>query len=289
MVRPGRARRHPVRRRLVRGRGRDTHRGPRPGGHDRHGPVRPGAGAGPHLAGRPRTGRRVRPAPGGPAPPARLHAAALPAELHRLHARRLDRHPRRRPLRDQPHAHRRLRGVRADAHPARLVRVPPPSRIRRGPGPEPAGHRLGGHPRRDHRGVAAHPGPAVVPRHGGNSLPHLGSRLRGHPGDRTGQAVAGQPAPARPRAGPHRRRHGRYAGAAHRRVRVVGGLTARPHGAGGGHRTRGRRRDRRRRDPHRRRQRHPHRTVRRGRRVARRVHPQGRWARRRPGRDRRHV
>ena len=51
-------------------------------------------------------GRGVRPGPGGPAPAARLHAAALPAELLRVDARRLDRDPVRRALRDQPHPHR---------------------------------------------------------------------------------------------------------------------------------------------------------------------------------------
>ena len=46
------------------------------------------------------------PGSGGPAPAARLHAAALPAELLRVDARRLDRDPVRRALRDQPHPHR---------------------------------------------------------------------------------------------------------------------------------------------------------------------------------------
>ena len=45
-----------------------------------------------------------------------LHAAALPAELRVLHARRLAGHPRRRPLRDAAHPHRRPRRVDAGGH-----------------------------------------------------------------------------------------------------------------------------------------------------------------------------
>ena len=47
---------------------------------------------------------------------ARADAAPLPAVVRVLDARRLDRHPRRRPLRHAPHAHRRLRRVGAGAH-----------------------------------------------------------------------------------------------------------------------------------------------------------------------------
>ena len=50
---------------------------------------------------------------------ARADAAPLPAVVRVLDARRLDRHPRGRPLRHPPHAHRRLRGVGAGAHAAR--------------------------------------------------------------------------------------------------------------------------------------------------------------------------
>ena len=54
--------------------------------------------------------------------------APLPAELPLLDARRLDRHPLRRPLRHQPHPHRRLRRVGAHAHAAGVVGEPPPAR-----------------------------------------------------------------------------------------------------------------------------------------------------------------
>ena len=59
----------------------------------------PGAGGRPGQPGRPDPGRRARPGARGPAAPARPDAAALPAELRVLHARRLAGHPRRRPLR----------------------------------------------------------------------------------------------------------------------------------------------------------------------------------------------
>ena len=76
---------------------------------------------------RPRPGARDRPRPAGPpgSRPARsarhsrtscartAHAAALPAELRVLDARRLAGHPRRRPLRHPPHPHRRPRRVDA--------------------------------------------------------------------------------------------------------------------------------------------------------------------------------
>ena len=59
------------------------------------------------------------PGPRGPAPRARPHAAPLPAVVRVLDPRRLDRHPRRRPLRDALHAHRRPRRVGARDHPSR--------------------------------------------------------------------------------------------------------------------------------------------------------------------------
>ena len=66
----------------------------------------------------------------GPAARARPHAAPLPAVVRVLDARRLDRHPRRRPLRHAPHAHRRPRRVGARGHAARRVGEPPPARAR---------------------------------------------------------------------------------------------------------------------------------------------------------------
>ena len=82
--------------------------------------------------------------------------------------------------------------------------------------PDPAAHRLRGHPRRDHRGdrgAAARPG---VGEHRGRVLPDAGRRGRGgRPGDpgRGGAGDAGVPRP-----GLHRRRGGlRPPGAARRR------------------------------------------------------------------------
>ena len=71
------------------------------------------------LARRAHPGGRDGPAPRGAAPRARAHAAPLPAVVRVLDARGLDRHAGGRPLRDAPHAHRRLRGVGSRAHAAR--------------------------------------------------------------------------------------------------------------------------------------------------------------------------
>ena len=80
--------------------------------------------------------RRARPGAGGPAAPARPDAAALPAELRVLHARRLARHPRRRPLRHPAHPHRRPGRVDAGGHPDRGQRVVAAAGLR-APGPSP--------------------------------------------------------------------------------------------------------------------------------------------------------
>ena len=99
-----------------------------------------------------------------PAPPgrgsrsscaARPDAAPLPAVVRVLDARRLDRHPRRRPLRHAVHAHRRPRRVGARAHAERRLGEPPAARLGRRAEPRPDADRLRGHPRRDHRGVGA--------------------------------------------------------------------------------------------------------------------------------------
>ena len=127
-----RLRHHTLRRRLLRRRGRHAAGGLRRYRHHRHEPVRQSAGDRRRFQGGAHTGRRIRPRAGKPAPTRRLHAAPLPAEFHRLHPGRLDRHAVRGPLRHQSHPHRRLRGVGADAHAVRLVGVPPAARKRRG-------------------------------------------------------------------------------------------------------------------------------------------------------------
>ena len=75
------------------------------------GTARPRARGRPRLARGADPGRRDRARPRGPAARARPHAAPLPAVVPALDARRLDRHARRRSLRDALHAHRRPRRV----------------------------------------------------------------------------------------------------------------------------------------------------------------------------------
>ena len=72
---------------------------------------RRGRAGGAHPGGDPRPGPR------GPASRARALPPPFPAVLRALLARRLDRHPRRRPLRHPPHPHRRSRRVGAGDHP----------------------------------------------------------------------------------------------------------------------------------------------------------------------------
>ena len=131
-------------------------------GLDRPRRARPRARGRPGLAGGPHPGRRARPGAGGPAPPARLHAAPLPAVVRALDARRLAGHPLRRPLRQRVHPHRRPRRVDARRHADRHQRVPPPARLRRRTVARPPVPRVGGQPRHHHRGLDAGPGPAAV-------------------------------------------------------------------------------------------------------------------------------
>ena len=157
-------RRHPVRRRqLGRGRGRGAvrrarrlarPRRPRPRARDR--PDQPGSAD---------PGRGARPAPRGPAPAARADPAPLPAVVRVVHARRLAGHPGRRALRDAVHPHRRPHRVAAGGHAGRHQRVPPAAGVRGRAVTGPAVPRLGGHARRDHRGMDAAAGPAAVAGH----------------------------------------------------------------------------------------------------------------------------
>ena len=195
----------PLRGRILGCVGGDPSRRPGPDRGDLARPARPGAGDRRRLPGGPHPGRRVRAPSRGPTPAQRPHLAPLPAVVPLLHPRRLDRHPLRRPLRHQPHPHRRLRRVGADDHPGRMVGVPPPARLRRGPQPRPHGDRIRRHLRHHHRGLDAHPAPADLPGHRRGHVRVVAGRMRGRPPHRAGQAVAGQPdgSSTRPRpAGP---------------------------------------------------------------------------------------
>ena len=97
----------------------------------------------------------ARPAAGGAARRARAHDALLPAVLRALDARRLDRDARRRALRRRPDARRRPRRGRARDHAERHLGLAPAAGLGRRTLARPDAARLGGDPRRHHRGVGA--------------------------------------------------------------------------------------------------------------------------------------
>ena len=108
------------------------------------------------------------------APPARawrsssaphgLTHALLPAVLRALDARGMDRDARRRALRHRPHPHRRPRRGRARDHADRDVGVAATAGLGRRALARPDAARLGGDPRRHHRGVGARAAAPVAPR-----------------------------------------------------------------------------------------------------------------------------
>ena len=89
-------------------------------------------------------GRHARPAAGGAARPARLHAAPLSPVVRALHARRLDRHPRLRPLRHRLDPHRGPRRVRPRDHSSRCLGVTAAARLGRRHQPRPHARRFEG-------------------------------------------------------------------------------------------------------------------------------------------------
>ena len=277
-----------VRRRLVGRVGRQPARR-RCRRHRRHGPLRPRARRRHDLARGPHPGRNLRTGAGGPVAAARIHAASLPAELPLLDARRLDRHALGRPLRDEPHPHRRLRRVGAHAHAAGLVGEPASPRLGCWAQPRSHGDRQRRDPRRDHRGVDARPAAADVPRHRRHRVPDVGGGHRCGAPDRPGQAVAGElpdPRPGGGRAGGRPRRHGV---ARHRQLRVRRALAASRHRHRRRHRSRRWWRHRRRRRQGRRWSRRADRPRRQRRRVARRLHRCRPGRRHQPRSRRRHV
>ena len=160
MVRRGRRRGDPVRRRHQRGRRGRAARAP--GGRPSR---RPGASTACWRWIRCRAPRASRAAATGPRLEEQLKTHGLtlrhyPQSFEYSTLRRLDRHPRRRALRHAAHPHRRLRGVGARAHPERRVGEPAAARLGRRSEPGPDADRVRGHPRRDHRGVGARAGGA---------------------------------------------------------------------------------------------------------------------------------
>ena len=105
------------------------------------------------------------------------------------------------------HAHRRLRGVGARDHPARRVGEPAAARLGRRAEPRPHADRLGGHPRRDHRGLGAGAGGA---RASGRPPACCSTASRTAPGGAGARPVAASTRPTAAcstrRGGAHRRR-----------------------------------------------------------------------------------
>ena len=201
VVRSQRLRRHPLRRRLVGGVGREPARRLRPVRDDRPRPARSCPRDRRGVARRPHPGRRARSSPRTAVETERPHVAPFPAVIPIQLAGRMDRHPFRWALRDQPHAHRRLRRVDSDVDAAGVVGEPPAARQRRRTESRPDGDRLGRHPRRRHRGMDADPEAARVPCHRRDHVRFVAGGLRCGADDRAGQAVAGQPPHPRPGRG----------------------------------------------------------------------------------------
>ena len=195
--------------RRLRRRGDDRPEGARPGARGRRGVA---VGADP--------GRRHRAGPRGATRLARAHAPPLSAVVSVLDARRLDRHARRRSLRDALHPHRRPRRVGPGADTDRSVGVAPASWLGRRRLARPDADWLRGHARRDHRGVGQGPPAPDPPRLGLGAV--RGVRRRGGRGQ---SSVAVRPVPGelppdrRPRGRGNRRRR-RVVRAARARVRV---------------------------------------------------------------------
>ncbi len=145
----------PVRRRHQRRRRGRGAAGGAAGGDARPAAARPGARGRPGVAGGADPGRRHGAAAGGAAARARADPAPLPPVVRVLDARRLDRDPGRRPLRDALHPHRRPGRVGAGDHPARDLGEPAAAGLGRRPLARPAADRLRGDPRRDRRGLGA--------------------------------------------------------------------------------------------------------------------------------------
>ena len=236
LVRRGRRRGDPVRRRHQRGRRR---RAALDGDYagavtiDLR-PARPGA------RGRPGLARRAHPGRAPPGPRSRSsckeHGLTLrhyPQSFEYSTLGRLDRHPRGRPLRHAAHPHRRPRRVGARAHPARRVGEPAAARLRRRAEPRPHADRLRGDPRRDHRGVGAGAGRARASR----PRPRCCSTASSAGAEAVRALAQSRPLPvelppARPRRGrAHRRGAGRQ-GAAGARLRVGRPPARRLDGAG---------------------------------------------------------
>ena len=144
------------------------------------------------VAGGPHPGGSPRPSARRSAAAARLHAAPLPAVVSLLLARRVDRHSIRRPLRHEPHAHRRLRRVGTHADPAGLVGVAAAARQRCWSVTGPNGDRQRRDPRHHQRSVDAHPAEAGVPSHRRGHVRLMGGRLRSSARRRPGEALAGE-------------------------------------------------------------------------------------------------
>ena len=148
------------------------------------------------------------------------HAPPFPAVVRVLDPRRLARHARGRTLRHRSHPHRRLDRVDPRDHARRSLGEPAAAGKRRRAEPGPHAARLGGHARRDHRGLDAASGSAALARVGRCPLRFLRARRGGCPGALAVRSLAVELPSARSRRGRTDRCRDRRRRVARARVRI---------------------------------------------------------------------
>ena len=195
-------------------------REPYGGRHDRPEGARPGDRGRPRVAVGADPGRRHGSAARGATGRARADAPPLPPVVPVLDFGRMDRHPRRRPLRDALHPHRRPRRVGAGADAGRRVGVAPAAGVRRRRLARPDADRLRGDARGDHRSVGPGPPAPGPPRVDAGAVRFAARRGGCGPGVVAVRAVSDELPPDRRPRGRDDGRRRRLARPARARIRV---------------------------------------------------------------------